>query len=73
MNRAASGHFQPGAKENMAYFAHNERRQMGTQALPIPPPPPPPVMNMSPLTSSSSSSSHQPPQEYDVSYDSFFG
>lgn len=65
MNRAASGHFQPGAKENMAYFAHNERRQMGTQALPIPPPPPPPVMNMSPLTSSSSSSSHQPPQEYD--------
>ncbi|GAB1606956.1 tuftelin-interacting protein 11-like [Argonauta hians] len=49
MNRAASGYFQPGAKENMAYFAHNERRQMGATAAPvsqpviniIPPPPPP--------------------------------
>lgn len=28
MNRAVSGHFQPGAKENMAYFTHTERRQM---------------------------------------------
>lgn len=29
MNRAVSGHFQPGVKENMAYFTHNERRNMG--------------------------------------------
>lgn len=64
MNRAASGHFQPGAKENMAYFAHSERRQMGTQSLPIPPPPPP--MNMPISSSSSSSSSSLPPQEYDL-------
>ena len=45
MNRAVSGHFQPGVKENMAYFAHTERRQMVDQltgsATPPPPPPPP--------------------------------
>ncbi|WAR09127.1 TFP11-like protein [Mya arenaria] len=28
MNRAVSGHFQPGVKENMAYFTHNERRNI---------------------------------------------
>ena len=26
MNRAVSGHFQPGVKENIAYFTCNERR-----------------------------------------------
>jgi len=41
MNRAVSGHFQPGAKENMAYFAHIERRQMAAEPLQHPPPPPP--------------------------------
>jgi hypothetical protein len=29
MNRAVSGHFQPGVKENMAYFTHTERRNIG--------------------------------------------
>lgn len=29
MNRAVSGHFQPGVKENMAYFTLNERRNIG--------------------------------------------
>lgn len=29
MNRAVSGHFQPGVKENIAYFTCNERRNMG--------------------------------------------
>ncbi|XP_053397449.1 tuftelin-interacting protein 11-like [Mercenaria mercenaria] len=28
MNRAVSGHFQPGVKENMAYFTHTERRNI---------------------------------------------
>ncbi|XP_064606027.1 tuftelin-interacting protein 11-like [Liolophura sinensis] len=34
MNRAVSGHFQPGAKENMAYFTHTERRQMEAKPAP---------------------------------------
>lgn len=38
MNRAVSGHFQPGVKENIAYFTHTERRQMmDSQPLPKPP------------------------------------
>ncbi|XP_052242663.1 tuftelin-interacting protein 11-like isoform X2 [Dreissena polymorpha] len=32
MNRAVSGHFQPGVKENMAYFTLNERRTIGEPA-----------------------------------------
>ncbi|XP_041352059.1 tuftelin-interacting protein 11-like [Gigantopelta aegis] len=40
MNRAVSGHFQPGARENIAYFTHTERRQMELQGT-IPPPLPP--------------------------------
>ena len=41
MNRAVSGHFQPGVKENIAYFTHTERRQMlDSQPLPLPPKPP---------------------------------
>jgi len=32
MNRAVSGHFQPGVKENMAYFTLNERRNMADPA-----------------------------------------
>lgn len=38
MNRVVTGHMQPGVKENIAYFAHAERRQMDVQA---PPPPEP--------------------------------
>ncbi|XP_014778583.1 tuftelin-interacting protein 11 [Octopus bimaculoides] len=70
MNRAATGYFQPGAKENMAYFAHNERRQMGTISAP-PPPPPSAVLNMIPPTSGVS---HHPPPDYDrnPSYPSSF-
>ncbi|KAL3882583.1 hypothetical protein ACJMK2_028913 [Sinanodonta woodiana] len=37
MNRAASGHFQPGAKENMAYFTLTEKRQMADTATSVPP------------------------------------
>lgn len=47
MNRAVSGHFQPGAKENMAYFAHTERRHMADTSGPPPPPPPPPPPSIS--------------------------
>ena len=35
MNRAVSGHFQPGARENVAYLTQTERRDF------TPPPPPP--------------------------------
>ncbi|CAC5379629.1 TFIP11 [Mytilus coruscus] len=41
MNRAVSGHFQPGVKENIAYFTHTERRQMLDTPTTKPPPPPP--------------------------------
>ncbi|XP_050394866.1 tuftelin-interacting protein 11 [Patella vulgata] len=41
MNQAVSGHFQPGAKENMAYFTMTERRNIGATA----PPPPKPSSN----------------------------
>ncbi|KAL5009755.1 hypothetical protein ScPMuIL_012060 [Solemya velum] len=34
MNRVVTGHMQPGVKENIAYFAHAERRQMDVQAPP---------------------------------------
>lgn len=34
MNRAVSGNFLPGIKENMAYFTHAERRVMDTKAPP---------------------------------------
>lgn len=49
MNRAVSGNFQPGVKENMAYFAHNERKHLADAAprsgsnSPVPPPPKPPT------------------------------
>ncbi|KAL4232809.1 Tuftelin-interacting protein 11 [Mactra antiquata] len=33
MNRAVSGHFQPGVKENMAYFTHTERRNIVEPSL----------------------------------------
>ncbi|XP_069102141.1 tuftelin-interacting protein 11-like [Argopecten irradians] len=54
MNRAVSGHFQPGAKENMAYFAHTERRHMADTSVP---PPPPPLPHGPP-------SQPHPPQDY---------
>ncbi|XP_071087454.1 tuftelin-interacting protein 11-like [Haliotis cracherodii] len=38
MNQSVSGHFQPGVRENMAYFTHTERRQMDVQP-PVQPPP----------------------------------
>ena len=38
MNRAVSGNFAPGMKENIAYFTHAERRLMDTKAAPSPPP-----------------------------------
>ncbi len=41
MNRAVTGHFQPGARENIAYLASTERRG-NMEAIPPPPPPPPP-------------------------------
>ena len=31
MNRAVSGQFQPGVKENIAYFTHTERRNIATE------------------------------------------
>ncbi|ESO85853.1 hypothetical protein LOTGIDRAFT_221309 [Lottia gigantea] len=34
MNQAVSGNFQPGAKENMAYFTLTERRTIGASAAP---------------------------------------
>ncbi|XP_059152458.1 tuftelin-interacting protein 11-like isoform X2 [Physella acuta] len=35
MNRAVSGTFVPGIKENMAYFTHAERRIMDSKAAPV--------------------------------------
>ncbi|VDI18059.1 tuftelin-interacting protein 11 [Mytilus galloprovincialis] len=51
MNRAVSGHFQPGVKENIAYFTHTERRQMldtPPTKPPLPPPPPPSLIKTEP-------------------------
>ncbi|XP_060079683.1 tuftelin-interacting protein 11-like isoform X1 [Ylistrum balloti] len=60
MNRAVSGHFQPGAKENMAYFAHTERRHMADTLIPPPPlppgPPAPPIPQDYPAVRSSTAS-----------------
>ena len=41
MNRAVSGTFQPGVKENIAYFTHTERRHLLDNQSAKPPPPPP--------------------------------
>lgn len=35
MNRTVSGHFQPGVKENIAYFTHTQRRTMGIDQAPV--------------------------------------
>lgn len=53
MNRAVSGHFQPGVKENIAYFTHTERRQM----MDSQPPPKPPTIKAEPDYTSVRSSS----------------
>ena len=43
MNRAVTGHYQPGARENVAYLTHTERRSFEPPPV-APPPPPPPQM-----------------------------
>ncbi len=67
MNRAVSGHYQPGAPENMAYMAGTERRYGTPPPGPPPPPmsapPPPPLMATAPM---------QVKREYEVCYRRYF-